>query len=255
VTIATDAPLAAAPVIVRASNAAGTATQGFTVTVRSTVTAFDQAGRLAELGFIADVAPTFTQEAGFARLVPGTTANVHGDWSKALGDGRYRCLARWGGASTPQTVLRPFWLSARFRRVAGNSFGVRADLFENASGQRELQLRQYTGAATATVELAAAVVVGWAWDAWHWVELEIDGTRVRARVYPEAAAAPDWQIAGTTDQTGPGAFGPGGQPRSGGSPVIDLRRLEVHPLTVQIPAIPAVPLDTDWDIAQFTERT
>ena len=41
VTIATDTALAAAPVIVRASNAAGAATQGFAVSVRSTVTAFD----------------------------------------------------------------------------------------------------------------------------------------------------------------------------------------------------------------------
>ncbi len=103
--------------------------------------------------------------------------------------------------------------------------------------------------------IAPAAAVDWAWDAWHWVELEIEGTNVRARVYPEAAAAPDWQIAGTTDQTAAGAFGPGGQPRSGRSPAIDLRRLEVHPLPVHIPAIPAAALDSDWDIAQVTERT
>ena len=103
--------------------------------------------------------------------------------------------------------------------------------------------------------IAPAAVVGWAWDVWHWVELEIDGRMVRARIYPEAAATPDWQIAGTTSQTEPGAFGPGGQPASGRSPVIDLRRLEVHPLSVQIPAIPAAPLDSDWDIAQVTVRT
>jgi hypothetical protein len=255
VTIATDTALAAAPVIVRASNAAGAATQGFAVSVRSTVTAFDASGRLGELGFVSDAAPSWSQEAGFARLVPAVTRNVHGDWTKALGDGRYRCLARWGGATTPQTVLRPFWLSARFRRADGNCFGVRADLFETASGQRQLQLRQYTGAGTANSAIAAATVVDWAWDAWQWVELEIDGRMVRARIYPEAAATPDWQIAGTTNQIEPGAFGPGGQPASGRSPVIDLRRLEVHPLSVQIPAIPAAPLDSDWDIAQVTVRT
>jgi hypothetical protein len=255
VTIATDGALAAAPVTVRASNAAGAATQSFAVTVRSTVTAFDAAGRLGELGFIADVAPSWSQEAGFARLVPSGWSGVVGDWSKALGDGRYRCLARWGGATTPQTVNRPFWFSARFRRIDGNCFGVRADLFEKANGERLLQLQQYTGAGTTTAVIAAAAVVGWAWDAWQWVELEIDGTAVRARVYPEGGAAPDWQIAGTTDQTAPGAFGPGGQPGGGRSPVIDLRRLEVHPLAVHIPAIPAAPLDSDWDIAQFTERT
>jgi hypothetical protein len=246
--------VAAAPVIVRASNAAGAATQGFAVTVRSTVTAFDAGAPLAELGFLADAAaPAFTREAGFARLVPAD--RVHGDWSKALGDGRYRCLARWGGASTPQTVNRPLWLSARFRQTGGDAFGVRADLFETVAGLRQLQLRQYTGAGAATSVIAAAAVVGWAWDAWQWVELEVDGGTVRARVYPEAAPAPDWQVAGTTDQTAAGAFGPGGQPGGGRSPVIDLRRLEVHPLAVQIPAIPAAALDTDWDIAQFTERT
>jgi hypothetical protein len=253
VTIATDKALAAAPVLVRASNAAGTATQGFAVTVRSTVTAFDAGDRRAELAFVSDAAPSFTQEAGFARLVPAGSA--HGDWTKALGDGRYRCLARWGGATTPQTVNRPFWLSARFRRADGDSFGIRADLFETAGGLRQLQLRQYTGAGSATAVIATAAVVGWAWDAWQWVELELDGTAVRARVYPEAVAAPDWQIAGTTDQTAAGAFGPGGQPRSGRSPVIDLRRLEVHPLSVHIPAIPPAALDSDWNIAQVTERT
>ena len=192
----------------RASNAAGAATQSFAVTVRSTVTAFDAANRLGELGFISDAAPSWSQEEGFARLVPAVTRSVHGDWKKALGDGRYRCLARWGGATTPQTVNRPFWLSARFRRADGNAFGVRADLFENAGGERQLQLRQYTGAGTATAVIAAAAVVGWAWDAWQWVELEIDGTMVRARVYPEAAAAPAWQIAGTTDQTARGRLRP-----------------------------------------------
>ena len=99
VTIATDTALAAAPVIVRASNAAGAATQGFAVSVRSTVTAFDAGDRLGELGFVAEAAaPAFTQEAGFARLVPALASRVHGDWKKAIGDGRYRCLARWGGA-------------------------------------------------------------------------------------------------------------------------------------------------------------
>ena len=175
VTIATDAPLAAAPVTVRTSNAAGAATQSFAVTVRSTVTVFDAANRLGELAFISDVAPSWSQEEGFARLVPAVTRSVHGDWKRALGDGRYRCLARWGGATTPQTVNRPFWLSARFRRADGNSFGVRADLFEKANGERLLQLHQYTGAGTTTAVIAAAVVVGWAWDAWQWVELEIDG--------------------------------------------------------------------------------
>ena len=176
VTIATDTALAAAPVIVRASNAAGAATQGFAVSVRSTVTAFDEGDRLAELGFVAEAAaPAFTQEAGFARLVPALASRVHGDWTKAAGDGRYRCLARWGDAGT-QTVNRPFWLSARFRQAGGNAFGVRADIFGTAGGNRQLQLRQYTGAGSATAVIASAAVVGWAWDAWQWVELEIEGT-------------------------------------------------------------------------------
>ena len=204
-----------------------------------------RANRLGELGFISDAAaPSCSQEAGFARLVPALTRRVHGDWKKALGDGRYRCLARWGGAAAADGQPAVLALGALPPGRAAIAFGVRADIFETASGQRQLQLRQYTGAGTATAVIAAAAVVGWAWDAWQWVELEIDGTMVRARVYPEAAAAPAWQIVGTTDQTAAGAFGPGGQPASGRSPVIDLRRLEVHPPSVQIPAIPAAPLDT-----------
>ena len=217
VTIATDRALAAAPVIVRASNAAGAATQGYAVSVRSTDTAFDAGGGLGELGFVSEAAaPAFTQEAGFARLVPALASRVHGDWTKAAGDGRYRCLARWGTAGL-QPLNRPFWLAARFRQAGGNDFGVRADIFGTAGGQPQLQLRQYTGAGSATAVIAPAAVVGWAWDVWHWVELEIDGRMVRARIYPEAAATPDWQIAGTTNQTEPGPSAPAGSRPAAGA--------------------------------------
>ena len=256
VTIATDTALAAAPVIVRASNAAGAATQGFAVSVRSTVTAFD-AGEPARRARLHLRGGRPGLHAGSGLRPAGAGARQPRPRRLEEGGSATAATAAWraGAAPAAQTVNRPFWLSARFRRAGGNAFGVRADIFGTAGGKRQLQLRQYTGAGSATAVIAAAAVVGWAWDAWQWVELEIEGTMVRARVYPEAAAAPAWQIAGTTDQTAAGAFGPGGQPGSGRSPVIDLRRLEVHPPSVQIPAIPAAPLDSDWDIAQVTVRT
>lgn len=256
VSIATDAPLDAALVAVRAENTGGTATQSFGLTVRATVTVFDAAARLGELVFFHDnAAPAWTyQPEGFGRLVPATVGRVHGDWGKAAGDGLYRCLARWSGSTSPQTVNRPFWFNARARVGSGNSFGIRADLFEGTNGTRQLQLRQYTGTAGATAAITTAAIVAWEWDVWHWFELDLAGTAVRARLYPEGSVAPGWQIAGTTNQTEPGAFGPGGIPAGGRSPIIDLRRLEFVPLR-QTPEGLAAPLDSDWDIAQFVERT
>jgi len=52
---------------------------------------------------------------------------------------------------------------------------------------------------------------------------------VRGRVYAEAAAAPGWQVEAATGQLDPGAFGPGGFPASGRSPLIDIRQLEYAP--------------------------
>ncbi len=119
-------------------------------------------------------------------------------------------------------------------------------------------MRRYIGQNDDSLPLEAAPVVTqlqWNWDTWCWVEVEVAGTSVKARIYAEAAAAPDWQLTGTTDQTAPGAFGPGGFSRNGQVPAIDVKRLEYHPLASQIPVIPSVPLDTDWTLAQFTEQS
>ena len=56
------------------------------------------------------------------------------------------------------------------------------------NGTTRLDLGSTAGTGGA-VGLAAAAVA-WANDAWYWVEVALDGASVRARLYPEAAAAP-----------------------------------------------------------------
>ena len=229
VSIPTTALVTAATVTVRAENASGAATRSFTVTVRSTRTVFDAAARLAELGFVsAGAAPAWSYPGGYARLVPAATSRTHGDWAKAAGDGLYRCLARWTVPNTADVGTSPFVLGARIARSGANFTGLYVEAFRPASGAKHLQLVQYTGAGTATTRLALARP-DWAWNTWYWVELELDGAAVRARIYPEAAAAPAWQLAASTTVTGPGAFGPGSLPLNGKSPRVDVRSLEYLP--------------------------
>lgn len=256
VSILTTAPIAAR-LTVRASNAAGSAVQSFAVTVRSTRTVFDAGPALGDVTFLwKGGAPAWThQPEGFARLVPSLAGQAHGVWAKAAGDGLYRCLARWSGASDPQTVNRPFSFGARLRKVGTSFFGIRIEAFEISRTSRQLQLRQYTGGGDGSTAIASAPVA-WNWDAWTWIEVEVAGNLIKARLYPETAAAPAWQAEGVTNQTEPGAFGPGGFPRYSRSPVIDIRRLEYVALSgVHNQVIPAVALDTDWTLAQSTERT
>ena len=179
VTIPTDVGLEAATVTVRASNAAGSAEQSFAVTVRVVATAFDAASALAEMGFVAEgPAPGWSLDAGgFARLVPAGIGATHGDWSRAAGDGRYRALVRWTAAAA---VDRPFCLSARLTRSGADFRGLRAEAFLNSStGTNRLELRQYLGSGTTSRQLGVATV-GWANDAWYWVELELDGATLRS---------------------------------------------------------------------------
>ena len=228
VTIPTDVGLEAATVTVRASNAAGSAEQSFAVTVRVVATAFDAASALAEMGFVAEgPAPGWSLDAGgFARLVPAGIGATHGDWSRAAGDGRYRALVRWTAAAA---VDRPFCLSARLTRSGADFRGLRAEAFLNSStSTNRLELRQYLGSGTTSRQLGVATV-GWANDAWYWVELELDGATLRSRLYAEAAAAPDWQVVATTDHLTAGAVGIGGFGRLGASPQIDVRRIEYLP--------------------------
>lgn len=195
---------------------------------RNVVTVFDSADALAQVTYLGYVAPSWTLQDGFARLVLEGGSRAHGDWSGAGGDGLYRCLVRWSGADLPYSVDRRFSFGARVDRVGTTWTGVRIDAYATSFGVKKLQLRAYTGVQGATVVLATADAT-WEYDAWHWLEVELAGGAVKARIFPEAAAAPDWQVSGTTTQTSPGAYGPGGFPALDRSPVIDVRTLEHRP--------------------------
>jgi hypothetical protein len=229
VSIPTAAPISAT-VTVRASNASGSATQSFRLTVRSMATSYDAAAKLADMSFVSQgAAPAWSfQAGGFARLVPAATSRTHGAWSKAGGDGRYRCLARWTAPNTADAGASPFVLGARIVKSGANFTGLYVEAFRPASGNKNLQIVQYTGAGVATTRLALARP-NWAWNTWYWVELELDGAEVRARIYAEAAAVPAWQVAAAATATGPGAFGPGTVPLNGKSPTVDVRQLEYVP--------------------------
>ena len=213
--------------------AAGSPARKFRVTVAeevqptSVATSFEAAGSLDRLSFIATVPPTWTQQAGFARLLVSPTIRAHGDWSGAGGDGLYRCLVRIGGGQTT-AIDRRFSFGARIGLAGGNWTGIRVETFEAANGERRIHIREYTGASGTTISLATTTV-GWSYDAWHWLEVDLDDATVRGRIYPEAAAAPDWQVMALTKQLGAGAAGPGGFPSGGIAPVIDIRRLEFIP--------------------------
>ena len=192
------------------------------------VTRFDAAEKLAELGFVGVVAPSWTQEGGFARLVPAATSRTHGNWARAGGDGFYRCLFRVRGG-LPVALDRRFSFGARVRLAEADWLGVRVELFETTAGERRIHIREYTGASGVTASLATATA-GWEYDAWQWLEVSLDGPAVKGRVYAEAVVAPAWQVEAVTRQLQAGAFGPGGFPASGLAPVIDIRALEFVPL-------------------------
>ena len=192
-----------------------------------TVTSFETAGSLDRVSFIGAVPPSWTQEAGYARLVPPTSVRTHGDWSGAGGNGLYRCLVRIGGGQ-PVAIDRRFTFGARVRLASGNWSGIRVETFETVAGDKRLHIREYTGQSGTTISLATTTV-GWSYDAWHWLEVDIADASVRGRIYPEAGPAPDWQVSAVTQQLTSGAFGPGGFPSGGIAPVIDVRRLEFVP--------------------------
>lgn len=212
------------------SESADGAKRSFQITVTEipqqagTSTSFETAGALDRVSFLAAAPPGWTQQAGFARLTPATTSRAHGDWSGAGGNGLYRCLVRIGGG-LPAAIDRRFSFGARVRLVNGNWNGIRVETFETMAGEKRLHIREYTGESGTTISLATTTV-GWSYDAWHWLEIDVADAAVRARIYPEAAAAPDWQVSAVTRQLAAGAYGPGGFPSGGVAPVIDLRKLE-----------------------------
>ena len=250
VTIPTNAALVAAPVRVRATNASGSAEQGFTVTVRVEATAFATAASLAEMSFVSEgAAPAWTLDAagGFGRLVPVSEGATYGLWTRSAGDGSYRALLRWTAAAV---VDRPVSLTARFAKSGSDFRGLRLDAFV-ASGAARLDLRQYAGSGTISTAIAASVAAAWANDIWTWLEIEIDGATVRGRLYPETAAAPAWQIAGTTTHLTAGSAGFGGFGRFSQRPQIDIRRMEYLPAAG---ATPSAASAGEWTLDQRAEQ-
>ena len=248
VTIPTGTALEAAPVTVRASNAAGSAVQGFAVTVRLVATVFDTAAALAEMSFVSEgAAPAWSLDAGgFARLATASEGSTHGLWSRSAGDGRYRALVRWSAGTA---IDRPLSFTARLAKVGSDYRGLRLDALA-VNGTTRLDLRQYSGTGVASVGLASAAVA-WANDVWTWVEVELDGATVRVRLHPETAAAPDWQVTATTTHLVAGAAGVGGFGRFGQRPQIDVRRMELLPL---VGAAPAAAAAGEWTLEQRVER-
>jgi hypothetical protein len=252
ISIPTDAALAGAVVTVRAANTAGAATQSFAVTVQVVATVFDAAGALAELGFLhSGPAPSLTFDTGgFARLVPAAEGRAHGAWSRAAGDGLYRALVRWNAKNVGATGYVPFAFGARVRLNGADFSGVFVEAYRPSGGFKRLRILEYTGSGAASTLLQWATP-GWGWNTWYWVELALAGTAVKARLYPEAEAAPAWQVEATTTASGPGAFGPSGFPFTGDIPAVDIRRLEFHP---PAPAAPDAAQDVDWTLLQITEQ-
>jgi hypothetical protein len=130
-----------------------------------------------------------------------------------------------------------------------NFSGVAVEAYRPASGPKWLRLVEYSGAGVVTTLQKASP--GWSWDTWYWVEMEVLGASVRARLYPEAAAAPAWQVEATTAAAGPGVFGPTGFPITGDSPAVDIRRLEyLSPAS----GSPGPAQDGDWNLVQIAEQ-
>jgi len=248
VTIPTGTALAATKVTVRASNVAGSATQSFTVSVQGVVTVFATAATLAEMSFVTDdTPPAWTLDpAGFARLAVASEGTTHGLWTRSAGDGRYRALVRWTAGTA---VDRPVCLTTRLARSNGNYAGLRFDALIS-NGTSMVELRQHSGSGSTSIQLGLAPVA-LASETWTWIEVALDGATVRARLYPETAAAPDWQIVATTTRLEAGAAGIGGYGRWGQRPQIDIRRIELLPLGADTPLAAAA---GEWTLTQNAER-
>lgn len=205
---------------------------------RTARTRFDDEAALSAMSFLGYLAPEWTLvtegDLTFGRLVPDSRSRAHGNWSRAMGDGLYRCLVRWSWEDMEYSLDRRFSFGARVAKIGSDWFGIRFDAFENANGGRKLQLREYTGQKGRTAGLDTADV-GWNYDSWYWFEIEVKAASVKARLYPEAESAPDWQVSATTSQVeqsgvSSGAFGPGGFPALNESPVIDVREISYEPV-------------------------
>ncbi len=204
----------------------------------SALTVFDDDTALGKMNFLGYLAPQWSLltegDRTFARLIPDSSSRAHGDWSNAKGDGLYRTLVRFDWRDQEYSLDRRFSFGARVVKAGNDWHGIRVDAYENSAGERKLHLREYTGQKGMTKGLATADV-GWEHGEWMWFEVEVDGTSIKARLYPEAETAPDWQVTVTTTQVAlsdldPGAFGPGGFPALNESPVIDVCEISYEPL-------------------------
>jgi hypothetical protein len=248
--LATDA-LFAGEIVVAAVNAAGRAVQRIAVSVVATATDFGAPGAVAALPFLyATTAPAWTAQGagqtGFGRLQSAVADRAHGDWALARGDGRYRALARWSQGASVMTQARPFGLIGRMRKVGADFSGLYLYALAPSATRRQLQVRGYTGSGLTGAILATADAP-WSWDAWTWLEAEFDAGVLRARIYAEGTTAPAWQLSVAVAWREPGGFGPSSQGLNGLSPIVDIRRLEYHPLAV---AAPAAAQDADWSLGQ-----
>lgn len=194
------------------------------------VSEFVSAEALSDLGFVypAGHRGWNLKSNEFGRLMTPSDTPAHGAWSKAGGDGIYRSLFRILGANLAPSPDRRFCFGARVRVEGGDLHGTRIDLY--AEDGPRIGISDYTGKGSAT-RLVAAAASDWQHGTWCWLDVSVAGATVRARVYPEGSAAPDWQITGVTGATGTGGFGPGGVPGLAASPVIDIRRLEFQPVS------------------------
>jgi hypothetical protein len=243
--------LLAGEIVVAAVNAAGRAVQRIAVSVVATATDFTTPQAVAGLPFLyLAAAPTWSAQTaggvGFGRLQSAVADRAHGDWALARGDGRYRALARWSQGATAMTQARPFGLVGRMRKVGGDFSGLYLYALAASATRRQLQVRGYTGSGL-TGTILSTVDAPWSWDAWTWLEAEFDAGLLRARIYAEGAAAPAWQLSVAVAWREPGGFGPASQGLNGLSPIVDIRRLEYHPLAV---AAPAAAQEADWSLGQ-----
>ena len=190
-------------------------------------TVFDVESSLADLVIHEGSAtPELEFEAvGFARLTPSVAGRVHSDWTKKRADGLYRCLMRWNGQELDYSFSRRVGISGRIRREGTNWLGLRLEVYRKSDGQGQLHLREYTGDGGKTNQLAT-VDSDWSFNNWHWLELDLAGAQIRARLYGETQRPPSWQILANTNQLVEGAFGPHAFPALGQSPAIDVRRIE-----------------------------
>ena len=244
----------AAQVTLRAANAAGAAEAGFRLTLRTAASSFGTPAALGDLTYLGANAGQLVlshDPAGFARMVTPSSGRVHGRWSHAAGDGRVRILARWTAPNQAAAPYSPFLLGSRVSvDASGNWQGLVLEILQAAGGTRRVRALAFTGSGSTTLVLASTDFA-WEWGGWTWVEIETAGSALRGRLYPEAAAAPDWQLAAVIPATAPaggGATGPAALPQGGQSPAVDIRRIEFQPLTEAAPAAAAA---ADWTLAQI----